>query len=115
MASSCSPPGLTILQGGFGALDVAALQISTRQARHRFGMAGLVLQHMAIGLRRHGDVAGFQRLCRHREHLGGVFGAAMAMVVAVRPPPASAATKAFTWLSGMAPMKPSTGWPFLKA
>ena len=77
-------------------------------------MARLVLQHMAIGLRGGADIAGRQRFVGDGQHLGGMFGAAMAVaaVAAARQLPL---TKACTWLSGMAPMKPSTGWPFLKA
>ena len=55
-------------------------------------MARLILQHMAIGLCRHGDVTGFQSLLGHRKHLGGVFGTAVAVAASRRPP--AAATKA---------------------
>ena len=44
-------------------------------------MAGFVLQHMAIGLRRHGEIACRQRLVAYRQNLGGVLGAAMVMMV----------------------------------
>ena len=86
MASSWRAVGPHQLQGGLGPFQIAAFEIGARQARHGFGMARLVLQHMAIGLGRHGDIAGRQRLGRHRQHFGGVFGAAMvmhAMVMAV--------------------------------
>src|SRR4051812_14119399 len=39
--------------------------------RHGLRMAGLVLQNMAVSLGRHGDVAGFQRFGRNRQHFGG--------------------------------------------
>ena len=102
------------LQGGSGALEIAALEIAGGQARHRPGMARLVLQHMAIGLGGGADIAGRQGLVGDRQHFGGMFRAAMIMAVPP-PPPASWATKALIWLSGMAPMKPSTGWPSWKA
>src|SRR6202012_226570 len=68
-----------------GPLDVAALQVTAREARHRLGMARLVLQHMGIGLRRLADVAGRERLLGHRDDLFRVARSAMAVALAGKP------------------------------
>ena len=105
-----APSGRTSPSVAWRALDIAAFEIAARQPRHGAGMARLVLQHMAIGLGRLADIAAANASSAIGQHFGGVVRPAMAAGSAGQP-----RDKGLNWLSGIAPMKPSTGWPFLKA
>ena len=54
------------------AFEIAALQIAAREARDRTGMAGFVLQHMAVGLRRIAEIAGSESLVGRSQNLVGM-------------------------------------------
>ena len=78
------------------------------EAGDRLDIVGIVLQHLGEDLAARGVIAGGDRLLGERHRLGHRDRDAAAGRRA-RP------TNCFTWLSGKAPTKPSTGRPSLKA
>ena len=53
--------------------------------------------------------------CRRRSRASAAAASASAICGAPSPLPPTLSMNSLIWLSGIAPMKPSTGWPFLKA
>ncbi len=96
------------LQRVLGPLDITAFQITAREPGHRLGISRLVLQHMGVSLCRSTHIARRKRFIGRGKH-------ALGCDLRPRRHPSDAATKARNCNSGTAPMKPSTGWPSLKA
>ena len=88
-------------------LGVAGLEQQIGQPGQRLDISGALLEHGRIDVGGGLRVAGRARLGRGGQRLGD----------ARRPPPlpTTCSMNSRIWLSGMAPMKPSTGWPSLKA
>jgi hypothetical protein len=59
-------------EGLLGPFQIAALEVTACQSRHRLGMARLVLQHMAIGLGGLSDIAGGKGLIGRFQNFGRV-------------------------------------------
>ena len=100
----------TLVEDAWRLGELLAADGGAGEPGQRIDLAGLVLQHLAI------DVGG----ARGSPAAIASFASATPRHRIGRPraaaaPPAAAATNCFTWLSGSAPTKPSTGRPSLKA